>query len=211
MAIQANTYTVDNWEYWENLYQVRKTPWELGTYAPPLKTFLDSPYAVSLGKIAVIGCGTGHDCMLFADYGFEVTGIDFAPSAVSATTAKFKQAGILGTKAFVLKRDIFGNHDYDHYFDYVLEHTCFCSIHPARRQAYAYTIRDLLKPGGKLIALWWLLERHGNGPPFALHENQLFENFKNLFEFGIVHRPHDSVPDRKNQELFTVMTPKHHM
>jgi SAM-dependent methyltransferase len=195
-------------EFWENLYQSQCTPWDLGTFSPPFKTFLDSPYAVPPAKIAVIGCGKGNECLLFAKYGFEVTGIDFAPSAIKSTREKFEKVQLLGTKGFVLERDIFDLHDYDHSFDYVLEHTCFCALHPSRRRNYAFAVRDLLKPGGKLIALWWLLERDNNGPPYALDRTELFEIFNDLFSFDIVHQPTDSVAGRKNQELFAFMTVK---
>ena len=114
--------TVEDKDYWETLFKVGKTPWELNTFAPPLKTFLDSPYAVPPGTIAVLGAGTGHDAMLFARYGFTVVAIDFAPSAIKATEEKFKSAGILGKTGFLLERDIFSLHEYAQSFDYVLAH-----------------------------------------------------------------------------------------
>ena len=206
--MQETKYNVDDKRYWENLYKNKHTPWQLNSYAPPLKTFLDSPYSLPPGKIAVLGCGRGHDCMLFAQYGFEVTGIDFSSTAINSCLEKFNQAGISGTRGFLLEKDIFDCHEYDNYFDYVLEHTCFCSVHPSRRRQYAYTVNDLLKPSGKFIALFWTLERKGSGPPFALDRTELFDYFKDLFNFDIVHQPTDSVPDRQGKELFMLMTPK---
>src|SRR5262249_4413213 len=120
----------DSSHWWEGLYRAKTTPWDLGIWAPPLRTFLDSPYGLPPGKMLVPGCGTGFDCVLFASRGYEVTGLDFAPSAIEATTKKFEEAGLLGTKGFLLERDLFDIHEYDSYFDYVLEHTCFCAIHP---------------------------------------------------------------------------------
>jgi SAM-dependent methyltransferase len=198
--------TVDDKEYWETLYKIGKTPWELNTHAPPLKTFLDSPYAVRPGSIAVLGCGTGHDCMLFAHYGFTVVGIDFAPSAIKATTEKFQKADILGKTGYLIEKDIFSLHEYAGGFDYVLEHTCFCSIDPNQRNRYAYAARDLLKPNGKLIGLWWVFDRLGSGgPPFAVTKNQIMDTFSKFFDFEIVYVPKDSVPERKDAELFTLM------
>lgn len=198
--------TVETVEFWEGLYQRSVTPWELGTFSPPLKTFLDSPYRVPSGKIAVLGCGTGHDALLFAYYGYYVVGFDFAPSAVASTEAKFAQYGFLGKNAEVVQHDIFDLHNYRGHFDYVLEHTCFCAIHPARRKTYELVVRDLLKPEGKLIALWWLIDRQGPGPPFSVSKDELFELFSPDFRFDMVHEPTDSVPDRKGQELFTLLS-----
>jgi SAM-dependent methyltransferase len=203
--LTSGTSRVDNVEFWENLYQTNVTPWDLGQAAPPFKTFLDSPYAIPRGTIGVLGCGAGHECMLFAERGFEVVGIDFAPSAITATQQKFQSAGLLNKNAFVVQSDLFNLHHLNGRFDYILEHTCFCAIDPSKRRTYSYTVRDLLKVGGKLVALWWLLEKSG-GPPFSVDESEIFNLFKDDFRFDILHRPNDSVPDRQNKELFTVFT-----
>ena len=194
----------DDISWWEQLYRTNTTPWDIGSAAPPFNTFLTSPYKLPPGKMVVPGCGSGHDCLLFAQHGYEVTGVDFAPSAVQSTMQKFSQAGLLGTKGFLLQRDVFSIHEYDRYFDYVLEHTCFCAIHPSRRRTYAMTVRDLLKPGGRLIALWWLLS-HKGGPPYAVDKNEIFELFSEYFHIELAFEPADSVPERRDHELFTVM------
>lgn len=104
--------TPEKLEFWENLYQTKKTPWDLGKPAPPLATFLQSPYAMAPGKMAVLGCGRGHECVLFAQKGFQVTGIDFAPSAVAETTQRLSAAGCLGTSGFLLQKNFFDIHEY---------------------------------------------------------------------------------------------------
>ncbi|MBI4532544.1 MAG: methyltransferase domain-containing protein [Candidatus Melainabacteria bacterium] len=208
MVMSANkTYTVDNIEFWGQIYQTGKLPWDLGGPAPPLKTFLKSPYKVPPASIAIPGCGTGHDCLLFANHGFQVTGIDFAPLAIQATHQKFIDAGIAGTSGFLLQRNLFDLDEYDGYFDYVLEHAMFNSIEPTRRRSYVHAVYDLLKPGGKLIALWWVLDRPG-GPPFGIAKDALFSLFGQFFSFDIVHTPTDSAPGRQGHELFTLMTKK---
>ncbi|MGH9547863.1 MAG: methyltransferase domain-containing protein, partial [Terriglobales bacterium] len=151
------------------------------------------------------GCGTGHECLYFASHGFEVTGVDFARSAVEETMRKFSDAGLLGTKGFLLQRDLFNIHEYDHYFDYALEHTCFCAIHPSRRRTYVRTMHDLLKPGGKLVGLFWLLD-HKGGPPFAVSRSDIFDLFADHFIIDLTFEPSDSVPERMGRELFTIMT-----
>ncbi len=181
-------------------------PWDLGTFSPPFKTFLESPSAVPPGKLAALGCGTGNDALLFAKHGFEVSAFDFAPSAIAATKEKFEHAQLLGKSAFVVQRDIFDLAEFNGKFDYVLEHTCFCAIDPSRRPAYERTVRDLLKPNGKLIALWWLLERDSPLPPFSVSKTEIRELFSPNFRFGLDYEPSDSVPDRKNKEWFTLLT-----
>jgi len=202
---QLKTQTVDDSAWWEQLYQAGRTPWDIGRAAPPLEAYLNSPYAVPPGKIAVLGCGSGHDCMLFASKKFEVTGVDFAPSAIQKTFEKFNKAGINGTNGFLLERDFFNIHEYDNYYDYVLEHCCFSAIDPSRRRTYFYTVRDLLVPGGKLIALWWILDKPG-GPPFSVFKDELYALFDGMFTIDMAIVPTNSIPERKGQELLTVLT-----
>jgi SAM-dependent methyltransferase len=202
---QSKNMGVDDAEWWDNLYRAKRTPWDLGKPAPPIETYLKSPYAVAPGKIAVLGCGNGHDCMPFIRKGFAVTGIDFAPSAIASTHAKFEQAGVSGKTGFLLQRDVFNIHEYDGYYDYVLEHCFFSAIDPSRRRTYVMTVSDLLKPGGKLISLWWMINTK-QGPPFAMAKDDIYELFDAKFSIDIAYAPTDSVKERAGQEFITVMT-----
>jgi SAM-dependent methyltransferase len=206
MVTTAGTqYSVDNKEFWERIYQTGNVPWDLKAPSPPLVTFTKSPYMVKPGAIGVLGCGNGYDCLPFAENGFQVTGIDFAPSAIQHTYKLFLEKGVAGTTGFLLERDVFEMHEYDHYFDYILEHNFFSSIGLDRRRTYAHRIHDLLKPGGKLISLWWTNDRAG-GPPFGISKDALYLLFGEFFTFDIVFEPTNSAPGRQKQELFTLMT-----
>jgi methyl halide transferase len=197
--------TVDDSQWWEQLYLSGKTPWDLGKPAPPLLTYLKSTYAVAPGRLAVPGCGHGNDCLPFINAGFEVTGIDFAPTAVRSTFEKFQKTGKSGSLAYLLERDIFEIHEYDNYYDYVLEHCFMPALEPSRRRTYVYTLHDLLKPGGKVIGLWWLIDSKG-GPPFSMNRHDVYDLFDGKFKIDIAYSPNDSVPQRRGAELLTVMT-----
>ncbi len=197
----------EKFEFWENLYQTKKTPWDLGKAAPPLTTFLSSPYAVPPGKIAVLGCGRGYECLLFAQRGFDVTGIDFAPSAVHETAQRLQGAGLLGSSS-TIEKSFFDVTEHFGTFDYVLEHCAFCAIEPSMRRTYAWTVRDLIRPGGKFISLWWFVPERQGGPPYHVHKSEVFELFGSSFTIDIAYEPKDSVAERRGQELLTVMTRK---
>lgn len=204
-----NSPTVDHAEFWENLYQTKRTPWELGRPAPPLVAFMQTNYAPKPpGRVLVLGCGSGHDCMPFIEAGFEVTGIDFAPSAIQNTHQLFTKAGVNGTRGYLLERDFFEIHEYDQYYDYIFEHCVFSGLHPSRRRTYAFTVYDLLKPTGKHIGLWWILPDTNQGPPFGLAKTDLYDLFDKKFNFDLVYEPHNSIPERKGQELITVLSKK---
>jgi SAM-dependent methyltransferase len=196
--------TVDRVDFWENFYQPDHPPWDLGKPAPPFASYLRSPEAVPAGEIIILGCGTGHECLLFGKEGFKVTAVDFAPSPVRILSDRLAAEGLLGTQAVVMQRNVFDLGELYGRFDYVLEHTCFCAIHPSRRIEYLEVVRGLLKPGGRLIGLWWLVEKAGN-PPYAVTKNDVLDLFSRDFVVEQCHQPGDSVVDRAGQELFTVM------
>ena len=79
--------------YWEGRYQDGNDPWDIGQPAPGLVAWLaDHPQA--RGKALVVGCGPGHDAVAIAKHGFDVTAIDFAPTAVAETLQRAADAGV---------------------------------------------------------------------------------------------------------------------
>jgi hypothetical protein len=70
-------------QYWEQRYQENTAKWDIGMAAPPFASLLASNEAPLAGKTAVLGCGQGHDAILFAKHGFDTLGFDFAPSAIA--------------------------------------------------------------------------------------------------------------------------------
>jgi len=153
--------------YWEGLYAERQDGWELGEAAPSLQACLASGRSFTPGaRVAVPGCGRGHDARLLARHGFAVTGFDFAEAAV---TEARQLASREQPAAVFERRDVFTlAKDYAQGFDAVWEYTCFCAIDPDRRAEYARTLHDILKPGGTLLACFYPLKDGTDGPPFPV-------------------------------------------
>lgn len=188
-------------EAWEERYQKGSDRWNLGFPAPPFVSLLNSPNAPQPGKLAVLGCGKGHDALLFANLGFEVLGFDFASSAVTEAIASSK---IKGITAQFLQRDIFTlDREFSDSFDYVVEHTCFCAIDPSRRSQYVKTVKSILKPNGKLIALFYLHQRPG-GPPFGANKEEILNYFGADFEPLVFQLAEDSIERRQGDEYLAI-------
>jgi methyl halide transferase len=189
--------TVANSQYWENRYIEGTTGWDLGQAAPPFVGLLDSAAAPKPGKIAVLGAGSGYDALLFAARGFEVIGFDFAPSAIASATELAQNNDI---SAQFLQRNIFDlPSEFPHYFDYVLEHTCFCAIDPGDRQSYVQLVKSLLKPDGEFIGLFWAHNQPG-GPPFGTTTTEIRQYFEPDFTINSLTLASNSVPQRQGQE-----------
>ena len=198
-AIPADQPDPSRSDFWEGAYQQDQTGWDLGQASPLFADLLGGDDAPPPGRLLVPGCGRGHDALLFGRHGFNVTGVDFAPSAVAAATAAARAAGLPAT---FVEADLFTlGQRWPGGFDYVAEHTCFCAIDPARRPEYVEVVRDLLRPGGQLIAIFYVHDRPG-GPPYTTSEAEIRARFEPSFVIDRLAPAANSVPRRQGQELF---------
>ena len=186
---------------WEKRYQDRGDRWNLGYPAPPFVSLLASSDAPQPGKLAVLGCGKGHDAIFFAESGFEVTGFDFAPSAINEATTTAQAKGI---SARFVRQDIFAlDKEFIGSFDYVLEHTCFCAINPSLRSQYVEIVKSLLRPNGRLIALFYTHNRP-DGPPFGVKPQEVLDYFVADFEPILFQKAKDSIARRQGNEHLAI-------
>jgi methyl halide transferase len=188
-------------EGWEQRYQAGDDPWDLGLPTPPLDHLLDSDQAPPPGRMAALGVGSGLDALRFAAAGFDVVGVDFAPTAI----ARARQNAITqGLNVEFVQQDIFALPlEWHHSFDYVLEHTCFCAIEPTLRSAYVQVVRQLLRPEGKLIALFFTHDRDG-GPPFGVTPQGIRDYFEPYFDVAMLVPATDSIAQRQGEEHLAI-------
>lgn len=139
---------------WEKCYQAGETPWDHGSAAPPLLEVIER-HGVALwggGPVLVPGCGLGHDVRVLAGLGLPVLGLDIAETAVAlasgipAVGGETYACGDFLDPAWRVGRE----------FSAVWEHTCFCAIDPALRQAYAEATAGLLGAGQVLVGVFYL-------------------------------------------------------
>ncbi|PSR17830.1 SAM-dependent methyltransferase, partial [filamentous cyanobacterium CCP3] len=167
--------------------------------APAFKTLLESADAPQPGAAIALGAGRGHDAVFFDQHGFEVTAVDFAPSAIQALEEQ-PQAQNLPLRP--LQRDIFDLlPEYAEQFNYAIEHTCFCAIDPALRPAYVDLVANLLVPDGELLAVFFTHRRSG-GPPFGTTVAEVRQLFEPRFEIVTLEPVTNSIPSRQGEEHF---------
>lgn len=196
--MSSNTpVTVNQPEFWEGLYERGEDGWELGQPAPPLEAYLRRRRPPQ-GKVAVLGCGRGHDARLFARLGYQVWGLDFSARAIHEARALARGEGL---QVAFERRDIFDlAEDYRGRFDGVWEYTCFCAIHPERRGEYVELVRAILKPGGWLLACFFPLREGTDGPPFPASQPEISRLFVPYFSFVEAFAPTESVERRMGLE-----------
>ena len=186
-------------EFWQDRYDTGRMNWDLAAPSPHFTRLLEEQ-TLPPGKMAVLGAGRGHDASLFAKAGLEVTAFDYVEAAKAGAEALY------GNLFRYEIGDIFYlDASFEGQFDYVLEHTCFCAIPVKRREEYVQTVRRLLKPGGKMIAVFW---QHGDpdGPPFSTTPEELERLFGPYFAFNRLEPMPENAPRRDGQEYLGILT-----
>ena len=196
----AETMSMDN--NWDDLYQRGETPWEKGRAHPELIAFLRRQPLT--GRVLVPGCGHGHDVRAIAAGADEVVGLDIAESAIAAA----ENYPVVGGERYVLG-DLFNlSPRWRGQFDWVFEHTCFCAIDPEMRPAYVSSVAAALRPGGHLLAIFYMnpdMDPGETGPPFGTTTEELDERFSPAFDLLGEWVPAETFDGREQRELVRVL------
>ncbi len=192
---------VNHSQFWEDIYLENDTGWDLKGVTP----FFDSiSNELIQGKVCIVGCGRGYDAIMFAKKGFDVTAVDFAPTPISELNKLATQKSVTIT---TVQDDIFSLVEkFPDTFDYVIEQTCFCAIHPTRRTEYEKLVRSILKPGGKLVGLWFPLDKsqEEGGPPWGTTIDEVKSTFNSGWKIEKEEFPSQSVEPRKGREKLII-------
>lgn len=126
-------------------------PWEKGAPTPVLTSWLAGEGNRLEGDVLVPGCGFGHDAAAIARHGRSrsVLGLDVVPAAIARARALHHERGLTFQVADFFQAG-------SGICDWIFEHTCYCAIAPARRPDYIEAAWRALRPGGRLLAVFFL-------------------------------------------------------
>ena len=161
---------------WEQRYREEDTPWDKGKPAPGLVDWLNNQNIDPDTRVLVPGCGKGHDATAWAKAGFETTGMDLSDLALNDARKKYEA---LPNLAFFP-----GNFLEDtpqEPYDLIFEHTLYCAINPQRRNEYAKSLLNWLRPGGHFLAIHFVFPLTDEGPPFGASEEEIVTRFSSDF------------------------------
>jgi cyclopropane fatty-acyl-phospholipid synthase-like methyltransferase len=145
---------------WEQRYQQGTTGWDRGDVSPNLHYWLNDQ-SLATCRILVPGCGNGYEVLHLAKQGFDVVGIDIAPTAINSLKEVLLSNQL---QAEVIAADFF-QWQPEQTFDAIYEQTSLCALPLQEWQAYEQCLYQWLKPEGKLLAQFMQTEDAG-GPPF---------------------------------------------
>jgi cyclopropane fatty-acyl-phospholipid synthase-like methyltransferase len=96
------------------------------------------------GRAIDLGCGEGDNAIFLAEYGFQVTAVDFAPSAIAKARAKASDAGV--EVDFVID-DITTLATVSGTFDILVDYGTFDDLSTRQRAAYVDRVASLANLG----------------------------------------------------------------
>ena len=184
---------------WEIRYRSGDTPWEKGAAHPALSAWLETNSFS--GRVLVPGCGSGHDVRVLAAHGAEVVGLDIAPSAIAAA----RRHPPAGRESYEVGDFFRPPATWLGTFDGLFEHTCFCAIDLTSRADYAQSAAQLLRPGGRFLAIFYLDPGAGEGPPHGCTTAELDALFSPHFRLLEERTALATYPGREGGEILRLL------
>jgi cyclopropane fatty-acyl-phospholipid synthase-like methyltransferase len=134
-------------------------PWDTGISPPELLEFIETHPA---GRAIDIGCGTGTNVITLARASWQVTGIDFAPRAISLAKRKLKHAHV---DADVQVNDATRLKGISGPFDLAVDLGCFHTIPKNLRIKYLDQLDRVLVSGGFWLMYGFLAANSAHAQP----------------------------------------------
>lgn len=182
-------------EFWSSRYLSANTPWDFDGVPGDLREFLKrkdtGSNSQARGKVLIPGCGLGHEIRAFAQAGYDVTAIDFAPGAVER--ARRLNGTALASR--IILGDFFSHDFTPASFDYIYERAFLCALLPERREVYRARVASLLKYRGSLLGYFYYQKPVlSDGPPYGFAWGTADELFARYFILVKDSPVSDSVP-----------------
>ncbi|MDT8324524.1 MAG: class I SAM-dependent methyltransferase [Bacteroidota bacterium] len=130
--------------------QPDEIPWNIAE-PPALLTQLLASGRILPCRMIEAGCGTGNHARVFAAHGFDVTGVDIAPTAVAIARrrtaaegldCRFVTADLTAVPPAITEK-----------FDFAWEWEVLHHIAPVLRPAWMHNLHHLLNPGASYVSV----------------------------------------------------------
>jgi len=164
---------------WDSVYRgKRRPPWDTGRVAVELKKVVEDG-TIKPGRAIVLGCGTGTNSIYLASKGFDVTGIDIAPTALAKAQAKSDKAKV---KVRWMLVDVTAVPELKP-FDFIFDRGCYHGVRRGNARGFVKSARALSRGGTKFLILAGNAnEKRHYGPP-RVKEKDIRSDFSKAFDF----------------------------
>ena len=190
--------------YWCARYEKGRTGWDIGYASLPLQAYIEQIENKEI-SILIPGAGYGYEAEYLFKNGFsQVDILDIASPPLKAFQSRVPEF----PSSQLIKGNFF---KHTGSYDLILEQTFFCSFdpYPETRQRYAQQMHSLLRPGGKLVGLWFNhpLDKEGKRP-FGGTREEYLTYFTPYFTIKTMEDCYNSIKPRMGSELFGILERK---
>ncbi len=169
-----------NGEFFNSAYR-GIPPWDIGR---PQKEFIQLAEEGEIsGKVLDVGCGTGENALYLAHLGFEVWGIDAAPSAIKRAKEKARKRGI---KVKFLVGDALKLQLLQNKFDTVIDCGLFHVFTDEERPIFVASLSSALYPGGKYFMLCFSEHEPGSCGPRRVTQAEIRATFSKGWKINYI-------------------------
>lgn len=188
-----------NKKVWNDRYLNKEIGWDIGQVSTPLKEYFDQLDDKNI-KILIPGCGNAYEAEYLFHSGFKnIYLIDWAQKALNDFHKRNPEFPVNN-----LICDDFFNHQGT--YDLIVEQTFFCAINPSLRKNYVAKMKQLIAVNGKLVGLLFNDKLYSERPPFGGKKSDYIKLFSNYFDNVFMEKAYNSIPPRKERELFIIIS-----
>jgi SAM-dependent methyltransferase len=152
---------------------VKRPPWDIGRPQTLLVEFERAGRIT--GEVLDIGCGPGDTAVYLAGLGYQVTGLDVAPTAIEQARARASEQGV---SARFEVADAVSLDRFEGRFDTVVSSALLHCLDPEQRRTHVDALARAITPGGRLIQFCFIETDHAQSyAPFPISEMELRATF----------------------------------
>ena len=122
--------------------------WVFGS-KPDLERLVESG-RIKQGRTIDLGCGTGLEAIYLAKNGFNVTGVDFSPTAIKMAR---KNAEVEGVHVDFIQDDLTDLSSIDGTFDFLVDYGAMNDLNQPDRDLYVMNVLPLCHPGSQFLLM----------------------------------------------------------
>jgi SAM-dependent methyltransferase len=167
-------------ELFEQEYQ-GNPPWEIGRPQPEVVRLAES--GAFRGTILDCGCGTGENALYLAAHGFEVVGVDAAPTAIRKAREKTVTRNVKVRFRLLSALEL---SKMDRKFDIILDSGLFHVFSDVDRAAYVNELKSVLQPEGALYLICFSDREPPGWGPRRISRTELREAFGSPWKINLI-------------------------
>jgi SAM-dependent methyltransferase len=147
-------------------------PWDIGRPQPAIERLAESGEIA--GLVLDVGCGTGENVLYLVGRGFDVVGIDGAPTAVDKARAKAQQRGL---SARFEVADALNLPIPQRPFDTIIDSGLFHVFSDDERVRFRESLMGVIRPGGTYLMMCFSEQQPGNWGPRRVTQAEIRSTF----------------------------------